>query len=382
MAKSIAQVNECIKEIIAKNCSTIDIEGEISSCKTYGKAIYLTLKDLGNTTSILNCCIWDSTYFDKNILQVGKSICATGKITGYVKGGTYQFIINSVTLINIKGCHDALTLLKEYYNNLGYFSNERKKKLPKYINSICIISAISGAAIKDMLCVFEQNNFLGKICVKNASVQGIDCANSIVKALQETDKLHFDIIIITRGGGSFEDLNGFNDRKIVEQIYKMNTYVMTAIGHEIDTVLIDYIADCRASTPTRCAEIICNLNPYTIDKLLQIKENIKINILNKILEKENKLQMLKLKLPNKYIIISILNKKQNIIKNNMLRKLNYYKESLIKFKSILENYKPKNTIMIMNYNTNKLICTTKAYKKAIKNLEPLVILFNDGYIKL
>lgn len=377
---NIIEVNELVKEVILNNFSEIRIKGEVSNIKAYNNTIYLTLKDLDpNHNSVLNCCIWDKNKVNLQGIENGKSVYAKGKITAYVKGGSYQFIITNIRTKRNQE-ENALTLLKDHYNKLGYFSDQRKKQIKLKINNICIITAISGAAIKDMLHVFEENNYIGKISIKNSAVQGTSCPDSISNALLVTDAMNFDIIIVTRGGGTYEDLNGFNDKKIIEQVYLMKTLVISAIGHEVDNVLLDYVADVRASTPTRAAEIVCSVqkNIISIDILQKILDNSKQKIISLIKSYKSKVDILKLKLDNHYNIINNLEQILTTVKNNIVTRILNYGNKLTQYKYLLEKNKPAHNHMILNYRTNKLVHTMESYLKSKEDGDQILLLFSDG----
>jgi exodeoxyribonuclease VII large subunit len=388
MEYSIYELNNLVKNVLTKNLSeTLLIKGEISSIKAYGQNIYITLKDIDvNKSSIISCCIWDSNKMETANLKIGTSVIATGKINTFIKNGNYQFNISTIKLNGVGSNYDLLELNKDRYSKLGYFDDIRKKKLLK-VNRICIITAIAGAALQDIMHVFQTNNFIGEISVKNVSVQGNSCPFSVVAALQETDKLNFDVILITRGGGSKEDLYQFNDSSIVEQIYKMKTFVLTAIGHEIDISLIDYVADMKVSTPTRAAELLCQHQQNILDlsRIFDLTKTLHIKINSTIQVSKCRINNLKGMLPTpSQIIIRELNNKKDRIKNNIHDNINNLRIALCACKQKLEKAQvigmPDS--YILNMSNNRIITSKEEYDAIKSSGAQLLLVFRDGNISL
>jgi len=213
---TVTEINNKVHQIFKENFDKIlTITGEISNLKTSGQNMYMTLKD--NESSI-SAVVW--SYEKKNVpdIQNGDKIIINGLITTYPKGGNYQINCLNIKLDGVGDLYANYVKLKQYYEKLGYFDKNKKKDLGK-IKDICIITAIGSAAMEDILYVFKKNNFIGNLTLKSASVQGNTCPKSISESLREMDKLNFDLIIISRGGGSFEDLNGFNQKEVIEAIH-------------------------------------------------------------------------------------------------------------------------------------------------------------------
>ena len=291
----VYDLNLLIKESIINSLpDTISIIAEISSFKEYDSVIYITLKDIDSyRQSTISGCIWkNKSIIDSSIIKVSAKVKIDGTINMFIKNGTYQMNIYNMELDQTLKQENDLKILKEYYEKLGYFKNDSKKPITK-VDNICIITAKGGAALQDILHVFKINNYSGSIVVINSLVQGSRCVKSVVSALQIAENNNYDLILITRGGGSKEDLFEFNDKTLVEEIYKMKTPIMTAIGHEIDISLSDYVADAQMSTPTRAAEVISNIfhekSRVYANKLLSLKNKI----MNLISNEKYKLECLR-----------------------------------------------------------------------------------------
>ncbi|ARF10862.1 exodeoxyribonuclease VII large subunit [Hokovirus HKV1] len=351
---SVTTFNDNIKTILLNNYNDdVIIEGEIANCKNYGNHVYFTIKD---NFSILNCCAWNWYLYNTEIIQKGDNVQIMGKVTVYNKMGYYQLNVKKVIKIGVGNAFENYEIMKSYYENLGYFN--KKRYLSKYIDNICVITALEGAALQDVLVTLRNGNYQGKITVKGASVQGKDCPSSISNCIRMMDDYNFDVIIITRGGGSYEDLIGFNDPLIIEAIYSAKTIILSAIGHEIDNLLSDLAADIRAATPTMAASMILNYKLYKNDFETKIK-NMKELVKTKLLSYDQKL---------------------NYFKQELLKHKNYdnniqkYNDNVLKYKNIILN-----TISTIKNNLNKLnynFSLTKYQVSTIKLIDE-----NDVYIK-
>lgn len=376
MSYTVSELNNEIKTIITSLLNdNIIVTGEISNFKISNNNLFFTLKDEESAISALS---WNyQKYIKNNISDIknGDRVEVYGKLATYVKNGTYNLQIFKLEKIGFGGLNKKYEDNKLKYQNQGYFDDSRKKKMPNILNNIAIITALDGAALQDVLFVLKKNNFKSNIIVKNSFVQGNNCPESISNSIKyfndfnlntQDNSKKIDLILITRGGGSFEDLMGFSDSKIIEAIYNSNIFTISAIGHEIDNMLSDFVADLRAPTPSVAAEIISKINYNEVflnkEKLLLDKINNTIDLLKLI--RINKLNNLKLLLKEKTvlfekIIINIKNK-ENILKLHFKNIINSKLNELIllKNKNAKTNYNLKkeyiSKIIIVEYKMNNL----------------------------
>jgi len=328
---TVSELNVLLKDELKKIFNQkISVKGEISGYKKYNNTIYANLKDDISSISIIKFRC------ENDIVANGDMVEINGNIDYYIKNGNINFVCNKIINTGIGNIQKQLENLKKKYQNLGYFDN--KKTLPKNIKSIGIITAKDGAALQDILFVLNSNKFDGEIYIMNSPVQGIDCPNGICKAIKyfNESEINIDLLMITRGGGGIDDLMGFSHPNVIEEIFKSKIFTMSAVGHEVDNMLSDFVADIRAPTPSIGAEIICknsiNKNDYIIkykekcmEKLTYSKQLIenKLNLLkrnfcsikkkmylNHYEANKNKIEMLN----NMYI--NLINKKFSLIKNN------------------------------------------------------------------
>lgn len=394
---TISQLSEIIKENIKKISNSLWLIGEISNVKISKNHLYATLKD--NEASI-NLIMWN--YYSKNKknddlleenkdIENGKKIKVYGKVQFYAKGGNFNFCIEKYKILGIGNLDEEYKLLKAKYENLGYFDNKRKKKWPKIIKKIGILTSVEGAALQDFLFVMKNHNYIGKIIIKSSYVQGNDCPSSIVNGLQILDKKNLDLIVITRGGGKFEDLFGFSDYRVIEEIYKSKTFIISAIGHEIDFMLSDFVADFRAPTPSLAAEAICKNNVIKNKDILEMRKKIENILDHKIIRLEKNLLQINKK--NESIKTENLMMIQNFNKNlmNLIEKkiemqklnLNLIKKSVksATMNAINSENQNINTLECLNQN-DETIKTKKEMVEYLLNNEKLKLKFNDGVLEL
>ena len=304
------------------------VKGELSGYSKRGGNIYATIKDKDSSIDVIS---WSNP----NEYNNGDEVIVTGKLNFYKK--TTRLSIHAIS-IEKKGLGELFKLYisnKNNYEKLGYFNEDRKKKIPDSIQNIGIITSADGAALRDVLFVLKENNFKGNIYIKDCLVQGVNAAKSISNAIKLFNGVDLaarvDLLLITRGGGSFEDLFQFSSDEVIQAIYNCNIYTISAVGHETDTMLSDYVADYRAPTPSIGAQFIANLHlkKYSI---LERGKNIKSLIKNSIYNKKNILNM-KLHNIKKFnvfetIFNDISNKKLKL--NNYIRHKQYYLKNRIK----------------------------------------------------
>ena len=253
---SISKLNQYIKSNLESDdkLKGIQVIGEISNLKIHHSGHwYLTLKD---EKSRINAVMF-STYAKKVKITIsdGMKVILTGDIGVYEYGGTYQLYIHSIDPVGLGNLYLEFEELKKKLNQAGLFSADHKISIPKYPNRIAVISAPQGAAIQDVFTTLKRRWPIAVVDLIPTLVQGKDAASDIVKSLKKADGGDYEVIILARGGGSLEDLWPFNEEIVAKQIYETKTPVISAVGHETDYTISDYVADLRAPTPTAAAEL-------------------------------------------------------------------------------------------------------------------------------
>lgn len=305
---SVAQVNQYIKNMFLQDfvLKDICIKAEISNCKYHTSGhIYFTLKD---GQSMLQAVMFAGNRIRglKFKLQDGMKILVKGRIEVYERDGKYQLYVSQITQDGMGDLYERFLHLKKELEEYGLFAKEYKKAIPSYARNIGIVTASTGAAIRDIFSVSKRRDPYVQLVLYPAIVQGEYAVSSIVKGIQVLDKLGLDIIIIGRGGGSIEDLWAFNEEKVARAIFDADTPIISAVGHETDFTIADFVADLRAATPSVAAELSTmdymefmqklSNSKNTLTFLMQRKlERASQNIKQKVLHLENLSPTIKLR---------------------------------------------------------------------------------------
>ena len=255
---SVSQLNEQIKGLLETTFCSIYVEGEISNLTYHNSGhIYFSIKD---KKSNISCVMFRGNA--KNLkfrLEVGQKVNISGSLTVYVPRGNYQLLCTKIEPSGTGALALAYEQLKTKLQIKGYFDNAVKKPLPKFPQNLFIVTSNTGAAIEDMKKVLSHRYPMAKMILIPALVQGEGAKESIVRAIKKADQLagasKNSIMIVGRGGGSIEDLWAFNEEIVADAVYTAQTPVISAVGHESDFVISDFVADVRASTPSNAIEI-------------------------------------------------------------------------------------------------------------------------------
>lgn len=266
---SVSALNEQIKTLLETSFEFVSIEGELSRITHHGSGhIYFTLKD--NESSIKCVMFKGNAARLKFRLEEGAHIILHGALSLYKPRGEYQINAFSAEPYGAGALAVAFEQLKTKLSEKGYFDPSRKKSFPKFPQTIILVTSATGAALQDMQRVASHRWPLVKLIVLDVLVQGERAGTQIADALRYADTLHADAVIVGRGGGSIEDLWAFNEEIVADAIFAMNTPVMSAVGHEIDWVISDYVADMRAPTPSAAMQMLLpDYNEFfqTIDEM-------------------------------------------------------------------------------------------------------------------
>ncbi len=414
---SVTQLNNQIKSILESHFQIVLVEGEVSKAVYHSSGhLYFTIKD---EKSSLNCAMWRGNLSKlKFKLKPGEKVLVYGAINLYVPRGEYKLIAQSIEPSGIGALQLAYEQLKKELSQLGYFDEERKKPIPKFPKKIALVTSSTAAALQDMLRIANKRWRLTKFYLFNTLVQGEGAAEDIARNIRLADNFmfedgsKFDLIIVGRGGGSKEDLWAFNERVVADAIFEAKTPIISAVGHEIDYLISDFVADRRAATPSNAIEIalpdsneilmmideMINTINYKMQNIISKKEKqllhlfeiLKANSIDKkLLMKEEEIKILKNKFFNE--IKAIFNIKQNqldflknefnslspqnrikkeekeieILKNklnNIMENIFYLKEKSISFKDLFD----RSYLGVVNKKESEI----KALKNAFLALNP------------
>lgn len=282
-AISVSTLNTQIKSLLETTFLSVSVEGEISNLTYHNSGhIYFSVKDEKSTIS---CVMFKgNAKYLKFKLEVGQKIIITGTITVYTPRGSYQLMCNKIEPSGQGALALAYEQLKAKLQAKGYFAQERKRKLPLYPKKIALITSPTGAAIEDMKKVATNRWPLIELVLVPTLVQGESSKFDIVNSIKYAQTLDVDLLVVGRGGGSIEDLWAFNEEIVADAIYNCNKPVISAVGHEVDFLISDFVADIRAATPSNAMEISLpdiNENRIYLDNLSVDFENRLKNIVNK-----------------------------------------------------------------------------------------------------
>ena len=310
----VSEINRYIKHIFDSDfvLGRIWIKGEVSNCKYHSSGhIYFTLKDKGGQIS---CVMFSSQRGGLDFeLQEGQSVVVQGNITTYERDGKYQLYAKEIRLDGAGLLYEKFLQLKTELEEEGLFAQEYKQPIPKYAKKVGIVTAVTGAAIHDIQNISTRRNPYIKLYLYPAKVQGEGAAATIVRGIDVLDKMDMDVIIVGRGGGSIEDLWAFNEEMVARAIFNCNTPVISAVGHETDVTIADFVADLRAPTPSAAAELaVCDIREI-FAQLEEYKQTFLQLMYQKIKIQRNYLEQLKLRLEHGNPQSQIQQKRQRLL---------------------------------------------------------------------
>ena len=254
---SVAQVNRYIKNMFTQDfmLNRIYVKGEVSNCKYHTSGhIYFSLKD---ESGAIACVMFagDRRTGLNFRMQEGQKVIVLGSVSVYERDGRYQLYAREIVPDGEGNLYRQFELLKKELEEMGMFAPEFKQPIPFYSRTIGIVTAPTGAAIRDIMNITRRRNPYVQLILYPALVQGEQAADSIVRGIRTLDQYGVDVMIVGRGGGSMEDLWAFNEEKVARAIFECQTPIISAVGHETDTTIADYVADLRAPTPSAAAEL-------------------------------------------------------------------------------------------------------------------------------
>lgn len=253
---SVGQVNAYIKNMFAQDfmLEQIAVKGEVFNCKYHTSGhIYFTLKD---AASAIACVMFAGNRKGLTFrMKEGDNVVVTGSVQVYERDGRYQLYAREITLDGAGALYVRYEQLKKELAEMGMFAPEYKQQIPSYIRTLGIVTAPTGAAIQDIRNIAHRRNPTVRLILYPALVQGEGAAASIVNGIRALEALGVDAMIVGRGGGSIEDLWAFNEEIVARAVFDCSVPIISAVGHETDTTIIDYVADLRAPTPSAAAEL-------------------------------------------------------------------------------------------------------------------------------
>ena len=253
---TVAQVNTYIKNMFTQDymLRSIFVKGEVSNCKYHSSGhIYFTLKDAKGTIA---CVMFAGNRAGLSFtLEEGQMVVVGGTIDVYERDGKYQMYAKQIILDGAGFLYEKYEKLKKQLEEMGMFAQEYKQAIPKFASKIGVVTAPTGAAVRDIINIAKRRNPYVQIILYPAIVQGEQAAQSIVNGIRALEQQQVDVMIVGRGGGSIEDLWAFNEEIVAQAVFDCTVPIISAVGHETDTTIIDYVSDLRAPTPSAAAEL-------------------------------------------------------------------------------------------------------------------------------
>ncbi len=344
---SVGQVNAYIKNIFIRDVllNRVYVKGEISNCKYHTSGhIYFSLKD---ESGAIACVMFAGNRKGLSFrLQEGQKVIVFGGVSVYERDGRYQLYAKEIVLDGEGALYQQFARLKRELEEMGMFSSQYKKKIPFYSRRIGIVTAPTGAAIRDIINIAKRRNPYVQLILYPALVQGEQAAESIVKGIQVLERYGVDVMIVGRGGGSIEDLWAFNEEIVARAIFACKTPVISAVGHETDTTIADYVADLRAPTPSAAAELAVADYRQLLGGMELFKNQLTDRLEQKILWYRQRLENQKLLLLHASPRYKLNEKQQyaadltDKLRQGMLRKLEERKHQVQLYAGRLEGCSP------------------------------------------
>ncbi len=385
---TVSEVNGYVKKILEAEdlLQRIKIRGEISNySKSFAGHVYFTLKD--EMASVQ--CVWfaGSSKGRAGSFNDGDKVQVTANVTLYIKGGTYQLIVSDMKKDGIGDLYERFEKLKKQLEEEGLFDQGKKKNLPRYPKTVGVITSATGAAVKDITKVLETSWGNVTMQLYPVSVQGEYAATQMIDALDWFDNTKSaDVIIIGRGGGSFEDLNCFNNEALVRMIYECSTPIISAVGHETDFTLCDFVADVREATPSTAAKRAVPQKDEELQKLDSYANFMRRKVQEKVEFSNTKLSRLESRMTSqnpKSILMQYgqqLDVAQMKITSSLSKSLDNGERKLKELKHLFGTLNPKNTLnrgyaIIENYSGSVLV-----NKDSVIEEKNIIISMKDGKV--
>lgn len=253
---SVGELNSYLKNMFAQDylLQKISVRGEVSNCKYHTSGhIYFTLKD---SKGVVDCVMFAGKRTGLSFrLSEGQQVIVSGSVNLYERDGRYQLYANRIQQEGSGLLYEKFERLKRELEESGMFAQEYKQPIPRFIRTLGVVTAETGAAVRDVIQVARRRNPCVQIVLYPAIVQGAAAAPSIVRGIRALERLGVDVMIVGRGGGSMEDLWAFNEREVAQAVFDCSVPVISAVGHETDFTIIDFVSDKRAPTPSAAAEL-------------------------------------------------------------------------------------------------------------------------------
>lgn len=380
---TVSELNYLIKSILDYEHSLNDIKviGEVINARITQKKHYFF--NLIDQSSSIPCVMWNSNLDNgSQQIQNGNLVICSGNISTYLQTGLLQLYVNNIKASGSGDIQKEFNELKKRLANEGLFDESRKRSLPRFPKKICVITSKHGAVIKDITNIISRRYPILDLSLIPVSVQGLNSSKEISEAIKKANKINFDIIILARGGGNIDDFKTFNDENLARIIFSSKIPIISAVGHESDYTISDFVADLRAPTPSAAAEISVPSSVELFKDIKSFEKNLTKLINEKILTQvrfyENSLDRFLTNSPNLILYKEKINLLIENLKKNIIAKTKFKTQE---FKIL------NNSLKFLNPSDNMargLVQTTNSKRKTIKSIkdikqgEDITISYIDG----
>ena len=385
---TVKQVNAYIKNMFAQDymLNRIYVKGEVSNCKYHTSGhIYFSLKDESGTIA---CVMFAGQRGGLSFrMSEGQQVIVLGSVSVYERSGSYQIYAKEIHLDGEGLLYEKFQALKRELEEMGMFAQEYKKPIPAFARRIGVVTAPTGAAVRDIMNISKRRNPYVQLILYPAQVQGEGAKESIVRGIQMLEQQNVDVIIVGRGGGSIEDLWAFNEECVARAIFECSVPVISAVGHETDTTIADYVADLRAPTPSAAAELAV----YDYRQVVNLQQEYALKMRRILLQK---LEVSRLKLKQAEVKLRYLhpeNKlrdyRQHLIDcEERLRNLmqNQLKDKRHRFQICLEKMKVLSPLLKLNQGFSYVQQENQKVLKSISQVkegDKIQVYVTDGIVK-
>ena len=379
---SVSELNNYIKRLFSVDpiMNAIRVEGEISNFKSHTSGhAYFTIKD---KDSRINCVMFSSNFQRLDFQpHEGDFVEIFGRVSVYEKNGSYQLYVNKMATAGLGYLYKQFNELKLSLESEGLFDESIKRQIPDFPNKIAVITSPTGAAIKDVISVIKRRNPFVEILIVPASVQGNNTVNDVLLAFDKIKKKDdIDLVILTRGGGSYDELFNFNSELIARKIFECDKPVISAIGHEIDFTISDFVADLRAPTPSAAAELATQNTYEKLDYAKLTIKKMKYGLLDKLSQYENNFNIfdpLKLQFNIEKRLLDALHECETFNQANITQINTKIKDKSQRFDLLIEKINSKNPITAFKRGYSQLRDKNGQLIKSIEDIKVGDILMNE-----
>ena len=385
---TVKQVNAYIKNMFTQDfmLNRIYVKGEVSNCKYHTSGhIYFSLKDESGTMA---CVMFAGSRSGLSFrMQEGQQVIVLGSVSVYERDGRYQLYAKEIILDGAGLLYEKFEALKRELQEMGMFAQEYKQPIPAYVKTVGIVTAPTGAAVRDIINIASRRNPYVQLILYPAQVQGEGAAASIIRGIEMLEKKGVDVMIVGRGGGSIEDLWAFNEEEVARAVFNCRVPVISAVGHETDTTIIDYVSDLRAPTPSAAAELAVYEYLGTAGAMREYEARLRRSMMQRITQERVKSRQAAMKLKLAHPRQKLLEKRQRAA--DLEQRLRLLMEACLenrrhRFAIYVEQMKGLSPLAKLNQGYSYVAGATGANIKSVRQVKPgdkIKVYMTDGSVQ-